>query len=97
MMAHQVVPQMKRRAISISMMASETLLPPNLKLSLQTKKFWIERRESPANVPPTQSGLDIQYSIAPKDEKKRPPANLHHSYIPPSWVKVLPSSAVSKP
>ncbi len=29
-MAHQVVPQMKRRAITISTMASVTLLPPNI-------------------------------------------------------------------
>src|SRR5258706_5497280 len=35
------------------------------------------------NEPPTQSGLEIQYSMAPMAAKKRPPANLHHSYIPP--------------
>ena len=97
MMAHQVVPQMKRRAMTISMMASVTLFPPNLKPGLPNQKVLIAMMAVTANVPPTQSGLEIQYSMAPNDAKKRPPANLHHSYIPPSWVKVLPSSAVSKP
>src|SRR5437763_4754965 len=52
MMAHQVVPQIKSRAMSISMMASVTLFPPNLMLELPNQKVLIAMIAVTDNVPP---------------------------------------------
>src|SRR3954449_358154 len=48
-----------------------------------------------ASEPPTHSGLVTQYRTAAIDPCKRPNASLTHSYGPPSWVKALPTSAIT--
>src|SRR5215469_5914972 len=50
-----------------------------------------------ASVPPTQIGLDSQYSTAVIDPASRPNDIFTHSYGPPSTGKAEPSSATSIP
>src|SRR6476659_11234291 len=47
-----------------------------------------------ASEPPTQSGFVTQYSTEPMPAANRPQDIFIHSYGPPSWVKVVPSSAM---
>src|SRR5262245_36553004 len=50
-----------------------------------------------ARVPPTQTGLETQYSTALIAAGRRPNASRVHTYGPPSSGKAVPSSAMVRP
>ncbi len=72
-------------------------------ISAQVGIEWCRMNESmeaivvAVSVPPTQIGLDSQYSTAVMAPAPLPNASLAHSYGPPSTGNVDPSSAVSIP
>jgi hypothetical protein len=62
-----------------------------------TKNVWNVVIAMMHSVPPTHSGLEIQYMIWLTPATRRPNASFVHTYGPPSNGNAVPNSATSRP